>query len=230
MENTQKDVPHSSGDSKGPKNLYYFGLDFKKEFSDAFEIIKLNKAKMKEVAGRKSATKMGIIFILVPLILNSIFFGIAFGGGYTLYSTIINLISMVVVIFLMSLIAQKFFNGKGNHEEFFRVISYSYLLMWATSVLALLTALGMSLSVLSLFSLVMLVAGIWSIVIAYHTLIDLHSLTSQNAILTIIIAIIGSGIVMAILMSFAPTPYLYNADAEMMKERFDNWGQFMRGN
>lgn len=199
------------------------------EFYDAIEIIKLNKAKMKEVAGRKNATKIGAGIIAVPIILNALFFGLSFGGAFYVYQSIISIASIVVSIFLISLVAVKFFKGKGKHEEFFRVISYGFLLNWVTVIASLLLFLNFW-SFLSLFNLVSLVVIIWQLVITYYALIEVHQINSTNSVISIILGVIGGLIVEGILMQFTPIRLsLHNPSFEKEIEKtFENWEQYMR--
>ncbi len=173
-------------------NLYFI--------KDGLEILKLNKAKMSQVAGDNNATVWAFVILGVPLVANIVLAALQ----TTLFLSmqikllLIPLISIVAVIFLMSIVAQQLFHAKGSHMAFFRVVAYAGLVTWLSVIPFILGFVGVA-DVYSIFNLVNLAAGIWMLVVTYHVLIDYYKLTQQNAIITIVLGIVGAAILQSIL-------------------------------
>lgn len=179
------------------------------EVKDAIEILKLNKSKMSEVAGKATATTWGIVILAVPAVLNLLLVSIAYRAFtvYYLWMVAIPVVSSVGMIFVLSLIAQKFFQGKGNNIGFFRVAAYAGLASWATVLPYLLILLG-SFSGFSLLGVLNLAAGAWMLVVTYHVLLEHHKLTQQNSVITIVLGIVAYFVVSSVLASLlAPSYY-----------------------
>lgn len=172
------------------------------EVKDAVEVLKLNKPKMAEVAAKPSATTLGIVILAVPAVLNFIFVSLAYRSFAIdfLWLAVIPVALSIGMILALSFIAQKFFQGKGNHVGFFRVSAYASLASWITVLPYLLILLG-SVSGFSLLGALSLVAGAWMLVVIYHVLMEHHKLTQQNAVITIVIGIVAYIIVSSLITS-----------------------------
>lgn len=174
-------------------NLYFI--------KDGLEILKLNKAKMSQVAGDNNATVWAFVILGVPFVANIVFAALQ----TTLFLSmqikllLIPLISIVAVIFLMSIIAQQLFHAKGSHTAFFRVVAYAGIVTWVSVIPFILGLVGATVDVYSIFNLINLAAGIWMLVVTYHILTDYYKLTQQNAIITIVLGIVGAAILQSIL-------------------------------
>jgi hypothetical protein len=165
------------------------------ELKDALQILKLNRAKMADVAGRKQATVFGIIFLLVLPVVNillSVFnypsgFGSIF-SRYLLWPAFIPSLSFVATTFLISLIAERVFHGGKDHVGFFRIMAYASVVLWVTVVPFLLGVLGI-IDAQSLFKLIYLLSGALVLYVAFNALMEHHKLTKEHAVLVIIAAI-----------------------------------------
>jgi hypothetical protein len=192
-------------------NSSVFGL--KSQIFDAIEVVKLNKAKMAEVASRPSATKWGILILVLPALLNWIFSALTYPSGllsvfqsYVFGAILIPVLSLVAMIFVISLVAEKFFGAKGAHVGFFRVLAYGSILLWISVIPYLLALLGLWFFG-GLFGLVSLAAGIWLLVVSYHLLIEHHKLSKENAVFALIAGIVGYFVIAKILGSVLVGPY-----------------------
>jgi len=175
------------------------------EIKDAISVLKLDKTKISSIAGRKSATLFGIIFIIVPPILNVLFSLMAFSSGfssifsrYLIWPIFIPALSYAATSFLMSFVAEKVFHGGKDHVGFFRIMAYASVAMWVTVVPFLFMFLGI-MDAYGLFRLLYIVAGAWILYMAFHVLMEHSKLTKENAIFTIIAAIVISIIIESIL-------------------------------
>jgi len=167
---------------------------------DGIDILKLNKAKMAHVAGDKDATMWAFVILAVPFVANVILALLQTTLFLSLQVKLllVPLVSVVAVIFLMSFVAQKIFHAKGDHMAFFRVIAHAGLIMWVAIVPFVLGLLGVT-DVYSIFNLVNLFAGAWMLVVTYHVLIDYYRLNQQNAIITIVLGVVGAAILQSLL-------------------------------
>jgi len=203
--------------------LSFHGIDWQKEVMNAIEILKLNKTKMHEVAKDEKATTVGMTFIIVPQILAIIISMIMVGGyvGYAQGTYIIQLITPFLFIYALHVIAVKFFQGKGDLIPLFRVISYASVISILVPVVLLLGWISWGL--MGLMSLVLLVVGVWQLIVAYTILTETHHMTSQNTIITMVIAIVVVGIIMYLLQRLLfPNPW------EEMASKLNDYTRYFR--
>ncbi len=180
-------------------------LPFMAEAKDAISILKLDKAKMMSVAGRQSATKWGIFFLVVPALVNLVLSAISFPSGFgsilsrfVLWPVVIPVLSFLGGLYLIHVAATKLFAAKADFWGFFRIASYSYLVYWLTLIPALLMSVTFFVGG-GLGALISLVASIWTLVVAYHVMTDYYKLNQQNAILALIIGVVAFMFVSSIL-------------------------------
>lgn len=160
-------------------------------------VLKLDKEAMLKVASDSGATKWGILILLGPPVINLILSSFAFPSGFgVMFSRImfwpmlIPAISVVGAIFLMSEVAVRFFGGVGRSVGFFRVVSYSAVVLWVSVVPYLLALFGI-LDPTGLYNLIWLVGVIWIFVVSYQMLQFHHKLTSKDAGTVVAIGVLG---------------------------------------
>ncbi len=180
-------------------------LPFMAEAKDAIEILKLDKAKMAQVAGNPAATKWGVFFLVVPAVVNLILSALTFPSGfgsimsrYVLWPALIPVLSFIGGLYLIHVAATKLFKASGDFWGFFRIASYSYLIYWLTLIPALLMTVSFFAGG-GLGELIKLVASLWTLVVAYHVMTDYYKLNQQNAVLALIIGVVAFVIVLYIL-------------------------------
>lgn len=161
------------------------------ELKDAISILKLDKTKMSAVAGRRSATKWGIIMLAAPpvvnLFLSSFMFPSGFGAIFSrflFWPMIVPVASLVVAIFAMSIIGEKVFRGGADHIGFFRVLSYASVFLWLSVLPFLFDAIDIF-EVSGLYNLIWSVGVIWILVVAYHMLISHQKLSQRDAAISL---------------------------------------------
>jgi hypothetical protein len=175
------------------------------EAKDAIAILKLDKARMAAVAARPAATKWGVVFLVVPALINLILAAVSFPSGfgsilsrYVLWPVLIPVLSFLGGLYLIHVAATKLFKATGDFWGFFRIASYSYLIYWLTIIPALLMFVSFF-GGGGLGALISLVASIWTLVVAYHVMTDYYKLNQQNAVLALIIGAVAFAIVGSIL-------------------------------
>lgn len=168
-------------------------LSIKKEILDAVEVVKLNKDVMMNVAHRKHALKMGVLFFIVPVSLNIFLASLMFPSGlssifsrFLLFPLLVPVLAGMGVIFLIVFVAKKYFGGVGDELTFFRVVSYSGVFFSITVVLFLLTFLT-GIDYLPLFHLiwyaqVVLIFLVSSKMLLYYCKLDPEKLVTVMAI------------------------------------------------
>lgn len=179
-----------------------------KAFDDGLAVLKLDKIRMSALADDRAATTAGIVILLVPFALNAILSSVLTGPFFFLYFRIL-LVSALMsfgAIFTLGLVAQHVFHSKGNMIGFFRVISHAGLLMIFTVVPFILGFFG-SFNVFNLFNLISIVAELWILVIVYNVLLSHFKLTSQNAVIAIIISVVALAIIQSILGRILVGPF-----------------------
>jgi hypothetical protein len=180
-------------------------MDIKKIFKDAVSVLKLDQNKMLEVSSDKSATIWGVIILAVPPLLNLLLTSLAFPSGFgvifsrfLLWPILVPVLAVSATIILMSVLAVKAFKGQGSYINFFRTVSYAGIALWATIIPYLLAIFGL-IDPVGLYNLVWLAALAWMVVVSYHMLLKYHKVTQQDAVIIIVIGVLGFFILRSIL-------------------------------
>lgn len=167
------------------------------QIKDAVKILKFDKAMMQDVAKRKSATKWGVVILLVPAVLNLILSAFSFPSGFgvifsrfLLWPVFVPVMAIVGSAFLMSYVAERFYGSKGEHMGFFRTISYSSIILWLSIIPFLLAFLGVF-DAFGLFNLIWVVGMVWIFAVAYHMLLSYHNLKQQDATVVLVVGVVG---------------------------------------
>lgn len=181
-------------------------VNFVGELKEAFQVLRLNGGKMADVAKKKEATVWGIAILAVPPVVNAILAALMFPSGfgsifskYVFWPVFIPAISYAITVFLMSLVAEKAFHGDKDHVGFFRIMAYASIILWLTVLPFLLAVLGVMADAYEVFRLIYLVAGAWMLYVSFYVLMVHNKLTKENAIFTVVIAIIMVVIVSSVL-------------------------------
>lgn len=166
---------------------------------DIFEMVKMNKAKMHEVAGRESeGVGVALVYLLVAELVASlgpVVFGIQIpllGSfhmplGQALLNFVLQAVCSVVGLYFVQWIALKF-GGKGSFEGYFRVMGY----------LSVLSIFGF----LTFLPIIGMLAGLWMLVLAFIALKEIHQLSNEKTVFTFVIAFVVIFVISAILGSF----------------------------
>jgi hypothetical protein len=174
-------------------------FDFKTEFMNAVEILKLNEKKITEVATRKTTATAAFLFILMGMVAMSLGMYLMFPSAwrpsvmYLLFSMVYYLVAMFLLIFATDFVGSQFFKGKGDFGQLFRAFGYSYILMVPYILLAVAPTLT---------SIISLVTGVWMLVVSYKIITVIKKLNPTHTIFTILIVAVGLGVISAILAQF----------------------------
>lgn len=167
------------------------------EIKDGIEILKFNKPVMAAVANKTSAKKWGFIILAVPpvvnLILSSMLFPSGFGSLFSrflFWPMVIPSLALVGAIFAMSYGAERIFDSKHGHWAFFKVLSYASVFLWLSAAPFVLALTGM-IDPSGLFDLLWMVGVIWIFVVAYHLFLEWGKISSQNAIIVVVVGVLA---------------------------------------
>lgn len=180
---------------------------FTVEFKKAIELLKGNKAKIKEVAEHAGSTKWGIFFLVVPTVLSWLLNAMSYPSGlsvifkpFVFWSTIVPVLSLVGMAFVMAFFAEKVYKSHFKPMELFRVLAYVGVILWLNIAVFLLVFIGFFGSS-GLVGLISLVALFWMLWATHQFLVDLAKMSSDKAVITIIIGFFGYFIIGSILGS-----------------------------
>ncbi|MBN2086907.1 YIP1 family protein [Candidatus Peregrinibacteria bacterium] len=164
------------------------------EIKTAINVVLFDKTAMNHVMADKKKTVFGLYIIIasavLALITQLVFMGKFLSLSFVIKGAIMQVIMAVISIYLLSLIAQKVFGGKGKHDEFFRVASYASILGWLGALGPVLAgALGAFTggAVTMVLSLAVL---IWGIVLIIKILALVHKLSGAKIAGTLIVMLI----------------------------------------
>lgn len=173
-------------------------VNYQKEIRMAIDIVALNTKAMEQVAKDESKTNIAYGIIVISALLN--WMGTYLYTKYALpsvakafYTTsIVNSAVQIVVqigmaiasIYLLSYVAKNIFNGKANHDAFFRAAAYGSIIMW-----------------IGIFQSIAGLAGIWSLVVSFTVLRKIHHLDNTQAFLSIVISAVTFAILFFIIGS-----------------------------
>lgn len=167
---------------------------FTKALKEALNIALLKKNVMHEVAEDKSATKYAYLIIIAAAVLGMVgqlVFGIKvpFLGvikpslGMAFGQAVIQVISMVIGLYIISFIAKSIFKGHAKHDAFFRVAGFGMVIMF-----------------LGVFPRLSIIAGIWGLVLFFVILKTIHKLTTGGVIGTFVVTLIA-GFVLSLILA-----------------------------
>lgn len=216
---------HLDGAAGTFKEIQHPGkFDFKKEFMNAVEILKLNEKKMQDISTRKTTATAAFLFILIGTVSMSLGMYFMFPSvwrpsvGYLLINIVVSLASAFVTIFAIDFVASQFFKGKGNFGQLFRVIGYAYILMIPYILLAVAPGL---------MSIISLVTGVWMIVVIYKIISVIKKLNPTHTIFTIIIVMVALAIIFSILQYFGiGAGYGYGSEINNLNDAFEALSRF----
>lgn len=181
-------------------------VDFGNAFQQLLAILKLDKTMIKKVADNKKGGGTAALFLLIGTAvtpLAQMIFGVRLLNVTvrpdlvaTLLSILSALIGIVLGYFVMTIVANKLFKGKGTFAQFFRVMG----LVAGINVVMLLAVF-----VPGLGALLGVVVGIWGLVVGYTVLKTIFHLDNTNAILTIIVTVVAFFVINAILAAIGLT-------------------------
>ena len=163
-------------------------MNIKTELQNALNIAILKKNVMHQVADDRSKTMFGYYVIIAAAILGAVgqqLFPIFFRPSLTssLLMAVVQVITTVIGIYILSIIAKVIFKGQARHDQFFRVMAYGMVVMWI-GVIPQLSIIG----------------GIWGLVLMFVILTTIHKLSAGGAIGTILVSILV-GFVISLILS-----------------------------
>lgn len=184
--------------------MEYFNVIIK-EINDAFRVLTLDRGKTEIVSHKRDATYYGIGFLVFPVIVNLLLSAFLFPSGFgaifsrfLFWPMMIPAVSLVIVIFAITIATDKIFGVKVDFLRFFRVLSYASLCLWLTILPFLLDILHISLGY-GLYNLLWIVAFAFIMFIGFQILTLDYRLSQKNAIICIAGGIIGYFLVNLIL-------------------------------
>ena len=208
---------HQPHHPSSQKSMSFNGIDWKREIHRALAILKLDKKMMHEVANDEKATKVGTAFIVVPQLV-ALLLAVIFHGGFVGFihgRYLLAIVGSFLLIYGVYFVATKWFKGKGDLMQYFRPVAYTNVLSVLVPVLVLLSIISWGLA--SLIGVVMLLVGIWMLIVSYYILLEAYHVTSKNAVITLVIAILATGIIIGIVQNVLfPNPF---------EELANEWGR-----
>ena len=162
-------------------------MDYKTELKNALHIALLKKNVMHHVAEDKGKTMFGYYVIIAAAVVGIIgqqIFMSFFKPSLTfsLLNGVIQVVSTIIGIYVLSFIAKSIFKGQAKHDAFFRVMAYGMVVMWI-GILPQLAFIG----------------GLWGLVLVFVILKAIHKLTTGGAIGTILVGIVVMAVVSMLL-------------------------------
>ena len=169
---------------------------FKKLLRDAVPVLQLDKTAMLAIATNKSHTLAACGVFIGPHLVNFILAAFTFGGGFKsaifsrflFWPMVIPVIALFTSVIFMSIVAKKWYSGRGENIGFFRVIGYSSMLLWLSVFPFFVAAFGL-IDPSGLFNLIWVVAYLWMFVVAYKLLHFYHGLTKGDSATVVAIGV-----------------------------------------
>ena len=163
-------------------------MNIKTELQNALNIALLKKNVMHQVADDKNKTVFGYYVIIAAAILGALgqqLFPIFFRPDLisSLVMAVVQVITTIIGIYILSIIAKVIFKGQARHDQFFRVMAYGMVVMW-----------------ISVIPQLSIISGIWGLVLMFIILTTIHKLSAGGAIGTILVSIVV-GFVISLILS-----------------------------
>lgn len=158
-----------------------------KEIKSAIQVALFNKEEMKRVASNADKTKYGYYIIITAAVLTFLgkqifrsWFVLSIGAGIGI--AVMQVIMIVIGIYIMSIVANKLFDGTANNEAFFRVSSYAIIIQWLT-----------------LIPVLDIIAWLWGLILFIIILRTVQKLSVGGVVGTLIVGVIIMAMVSMIL-------------------------------
>lgn len=163
--------------------------NFLTEIREAVAVALLNPGRMKAVAGKKGAETWGIIFVIIPYIVNFLLLSLLSPFGFstlTFWPSLLPLVAFFSMVLSVGFFAERIFKIKVDKRAIFRVMTYGAIVLWllmlpVVFVLIGLPGVGAKLSILSY-------AFIWVLVAAYRYMLNEYKASSQSLVITLVVS------------------------------------------
>lgn len=161
-------------------------MNFIKNISQGFNILKLKKEAIKKISENKGATNTGILIVMIAGLLSVV--GLYKTPDY--YKVLITAPIFTLVFFILSTgvlqVFVRLFGGKIKYAELFRVLSHAAIMCW----------LWLFLVIPTFGDILNLAIIAWGAVVAIATVEKVNELSRTRAILAVLIPlIVGLGVV-----------------------------------
>jgi len=164
----------------------------KQEFQTAFRILMLDKHEMERVAHDDQKTLVAFLFLAFPMVANVVLASLTVRhfSSYHFQALLGGLVLSVVGIFLASYIAGKGFRGTAHHMGFFRTVGYGSFVGWLNMVVYVYLLFGIG-GLSGVKGVISFIVGIWTLVVFYKALCNVHNLKDGDAVIVIVATIVG---------------------------------------
>lgn len=166
------------------------------EFRNAVSVLKLDMGKIGSVYESPGEMFFPVFFLIVPPVLNFIFAVLSFSSfgaifsRFVLWPIAIPVLSIAAASFIVSAVIKKWLKISIKYSGVFRVVCYSSVVLWASTVVFLLDAVGI-LQASNLFNLVFNIGVVWMLVVLYRFFVDHLKIAQNNAYIVVAVYIVG---------------------------------------
>jgi len=158
-----------------------------KEWEKVKKILTFDNTTILSVAEEKEATVIGTIILLFSPIANLLLLNLSssYTGGffsrYFMWPLFLPVLTIVGTIFIVHFILEKYFKRKENVVGFYRVVAYSSVLFWISTIQFLLSLI-FGFDPFIVFNFVWIVVVIWLTAVVYHVFLYYYKLKQDDAV------------------------------------------------
>ncbi|OGJ42279.1 hypothetical protein A3B60_03505 [Candidatus Peregrinibacteria bacterium RIFCSPLOWO2_01_FULL_39_12] len=169
---------------------------FSSEFKNAFSVLRLDVSKIASIYESSSEKFFPVFFLAVPPVLNLIFAMLSFSSfgaifsRFVLWPIVIPFLSVVAAAFIVCTVLKKWLKISIKYLGIFRVVCYSSVVLWASTVVFLLDAVGI-LQASNLSNLIFNIGAVWMVIVMYKFLFDYLKIAQNNAYIVLAVYVIG---------------------------------------
>lgn len=164
--------------------MAYFKIDNIKE---SIQVLKLDQSAISKVAADKSATVVGVVILVVPVLLNLIFSSLLFPSGFgaifqrfVFWSMVVPFLALVGATFAVVFLMNKLYKVNPEYPEFFRIISHAAIILWLSFLPFLIDFIGIFASG-GLYNILWFGGLAWIFVVAYKVFNSRYHQNAQNS-------------------------------------------------
>lgn len=175
--------------------MAYFN-HFVANLSDALRLIRFDRVAAVSVASRAVATKFGVFFLTLPVVVNLLLSSFLFPSGFSaifsrflLWPLVIPVLALVAMVFAIVFVAEKFFGSHAGYLEMFRVASYAAVFAWLGILPFFLDVIGISIGY-GVFNLLWFVAVALVLAVVYFYLVQNTGLKKENAVVCLVAGVV----------------------------------------
>ncbi len=162
---------------------------------DGISILQMNVGIMKSVFEEQGAFKWGLIFLAIPVVVNSLFAAMSFPSGvgaifskFVFWPISVPYLALAGSFFLLSLFVEQNYKIKLEWRKLFGLLGRASIVFWLTTLVFMFDAVGL-MDISGLFNLIWLGGVGFVFFVAYNFLVKVKGMSHKDAVIAVAVGV-----------------------------------------